>query len=205
MYLKILWILVYLGTEQSLVKNIEEIIEACKDAQFLILSFNFSDKSILNSILHSNGVYSDIKLNNKLSDPWTAKFDGSLRKVLKKYEETLPKNIVLGGSPGSLRTWLLTQFLSIKMSTNFHKPIRIIVALNVLSKECKIMKDVANQLLNFCKHKETVSKSTNEIHIQILTMHQLIKFNMIKPDSYLLDEALGMAILCNWNSKTRYP
>ena len=142
--MKILWILVYLGTEQSLVKNIEEIIEACKDAQFLILSFNFSDKSILNSILHSNGVYSDIKLNNKLSDPWTAKFDGSLRKVLKKYEETLPKNIVLGGSPGSLRTWLLTQFLSIKMSTNFHKPIRIIVALNVLSKDCKIMKDVAN-------------------------------------------------------------
>ena len=97
------------------IKNLRNVMKACKNANILVLAFDFSKKSILNSVLESAGVYSDLKLNNKLFDPWNSSSDDSIRQVLKKYEGMPCKNILLGGSSGTMRTRLLSQFLSIKI------------------------------------------------------------------------------------------
>ena len=171
------------------IKNLHNVMEACKNANILVLSFDFSKQSPLNPILESAGVYSDLKLNNKLFDSWNSSLDDSMRQALKKYEEIPSKNILMGGSSGTMRTWFLSQFLSIKICAEIEKPLRIIVVLNVPSKTSKIIDDITTNLLDFCDRLKT--KSGSNIDIQFQTLQILKNAGNFKPDMQLLKEVLG--------------
>ena len=170
------------------IRNLRNVMEACKSANILVLSFDFSKNSILNSILESAGVYSDLKLNNKLFDPWNSSSDDSIRQVLKKYEGMPCKNILLGGSSGTMRTRLLSQFLSIKICSDVEKPLRIIAVLNVPSKSSKIMQDISTKLSNFCDHLKSKSGSDIDIDIQFQTLQHLKFSGNFKPGRKVLEE-----------------
>jgi hypothetical protein len=130
---------------------------------------------VLNSILQSAGVFDDLKLNIKLSDLGSYAINHQERNILKEYNKNLPQNTVLFGSPGSLRPWLLSQFLSIKIKT-IDKPLKVIVALNVPSRNSKILKDMETKLLNFCDNLK--SNSAKQIEIYFTTCELLKKFNI---------------------------
>ena len=171
------------------IKNLSNVMKACKNANILVLSFDFSKQSILNSILESAGVYSDLKLNNKLFDLWNSSSDDSIRQALKKYEGMPCKNVLLGGSSGTMRTRLLSQILSIKICTEVEKPLRIIAVLNVPSKTSKIIQDISIKFLNFCDHLKT--KSGTNIDIQFQTLQNLKYSGNFKPDIQVLEEVFG--------------
>ena len=143
---------------------------------------------MLNSILQSAGVFDDLKLNIKLSDLGSYAVNNQERNILREYNKSLPQNIVLFGSSGSLRPWFLSQFLSIKIKT-IDKPLRVIVALNVPSRNSKILKDMETKLLNFCDHLNSNSTSAKQIDIQFQTCELLKKFN-VRINSELLTEML---------------
>ena len=159
------------------IKNLRNVMEACKNANILVLSFDFSKQSILNSILESAGVYSDLKLNNKLFDLWNSSSDDSIRQALKKYEGMPCKNVLLGGSSGTMRTRILSQFLSIKICAEVEKPLRIIAVLNVPSKTSKIIQDISIKLLNFCDHLKTKSGTNSDIDIQFVILNCMMCLN----------------------------
>ena len=173
---------------ENTISNVEEVTRACKTAGLLILSSSYSKISVLNSILQSAGVFDDLKLNNKLSDLGSYAVNNQERNILREYNKNLPQNIVLFGSSGSLRPWFLSQFLSIKIKT-IDKPLRVIVALNVPSRNSKILKDMETKLLNFCDHLKSNSASAKQIDIQFMTCELLKKFN-IRINSELLTEML---------------
>ena len=168
------------------ISNVEEVTRACKTAGLLILSSSYSKISVLNSILQSAGVFDDLKLNNKLSDLGSYAVNNQERNILREYNKNLPQNTVLFGSSGSLRPWFLSQFLSIKIKT-IDKPLRVIVALNVPSRNSKILKDMETKLLNFCDHLK--SNSAKQIDIYFTTCELLKKFN-IRINYELLTEML---------------
>ena len=170
------------------ISNVEEVTRACKTAGLLILSSSYSKISVLNSILQSAGVFDDLKLNNKLSDLGSYAVNNQERNILREYNKNLPQNIVLFGSSGSLRPWFLSQFLSIKIKT-IDKPLRVIVVLNVPSRNSKILKDMETKLLNFCDQLKSNSVSAKQIDIQFMTCELLKKFN-IRINSELLTEML---------------
>ena len=173
---------------ENTISNVEEVTRASKTAGLLILSSLYSKTSVLNSILQSAGVFDDLKLNIKLSDLGSYAINHQERNILREYNKNLPQNTVLFGSPGSLRPWLLSQFLSIKIKT-VDKPLRVIVALNVPSRNCKILKDMETKLSNFCDHLNSNSTSAKQIDIQFQTCELLKKFN-VRINSELLTEML---------------
>ena len=162
---------------ENTISNVEEVTRACKTAGLLILSSSYSKISVLNSILQSAGVFDDLKLNIKLYDLGSYAINHQERNILREYNKNLPQNIVLFGSSGSLRPWFLSQFLSIKIKT-IEKPLRVIVALNVPSRNSKILKDMETKLLNFCDHLNSNSTSAKQIDIQFQTCELLKKFNV---------------------------
>ena len=173
---------------ETTISNVEEVARACKTAGLLILSSSYSKISVVNSILESAGVLDDLKLNIKLSDPGSYAVNYQERNILREYSKNTPQNLVLFGSSGSLRPWFLSQFLSIKIKS-IDKPLRVIVALNVPSRNSKILKDMETKLLNFCDHLKSNSASAKEIDIQFMTCELLKKFN-IRINSELLTEML---------------
>ena len=173
---------------ENTISNVEEVTRACKTAGLLILSSSYSKISVLNSILQSAGVFDDLKLNIKLYDLGSYAINHQERNILREYNKNLPQNTVLFGSPGSLRPWLLSQFLSIKIKT-IDKPLKVIVALNVPSRNSKIIKDMETKLSNFCDHLNSNSTSAKQIDIQFQTCELLKKFN-VRINSELLTEML---------------
>jgi hypothetical protein len=103
----------------------------------------------------------------------------------------LCKNILLGGAFDTMRTRLLSQFLSIKICSEVEKPLRIIVVLNVPSKSSKIMQDISTKLLNFCDHLKNKSGSDIDIDIQFQTLQHLKFSGNFKPDKKVLEEVFG--------------
>ena len=159
-------------------KNLGELIGACNNANILVLIFSYSNISIINSMLRSEGVYSELLMRNEHFESIKSNLE-SEKRFLHDYVDARNQNktILLSGSSRSLRTWLLTQCLSKKIASLdlLGLGINVIVALNVPSEDSKPFRNIQTNYLSFINNINALRSDDNNIQVQFKTLSMLIR------------------------------
>ena len=109
-----------------------KLAEAMKDPTLIIL-FCYTDKSEVNDILRAAGLYAAMIIQedlNTISEGRYVLLDPAQKPVIKTIADTIDLNLFLWGSPGTGKTILLAQVLSMKIA-NFKqegKTVTVIVS-----------------------------------------------------------------------------
>ena len=133
------------------------------------------------------GLYADLIIHSDYSNLHgrLIKFDGQQRSVLKKYAETKPKNVLIGGPFGSGKTLVLVQCISISISELETSNIlfRVIVVIDMQNEDSRLLKDMQNIYLGFIGKEINIrrkKKGLQPIEVTFCTLKSLmIKHNIV--------------------------
>ena len=174
-------------SEKSL-ENHDEVIQALRDANMLVISYCFTNVNVLNSVLRSEGMYAELILSSEcseiLSNGKLIKLDLKQKQILDEYIADCPHMVILIGHYGTGKTLMIVQMLGIRIGNLIQEgvqQIKIFVTANV-SENSLLLEDLKVKYLSFIENINKTREEKIQIEVVFEPLITLIKKYKAFPD-----------------------
>jgi hypothetical protein len=169
--------------------DLDKLTEAVKslDPTVILLAFCWSEKSELNDVLRSAGIYTGMILREEraqIIESRHVELDEGQKEVIRTVAEKKPRNIFLWGSSGSGKTLLLIEALLMKIS-QYRREGRhlevIATSYQAVRSDDALMKDFREKYLSSLADQDNV----RIVPCRVLCQEQDVEYDWDQPQSTL--------------------